>query len=596
MLLGALGLVGCDEVTAYPNTGAILPPAAGQEIENNELESIYESIRNGSLSSDVLDKLLYEYANTIFGRYSSEAPSYRNGEGEGEKTLQEVINGSDADKEAFINNHKAYWVGSEAPTGEDMAKAKARLQAIYDSIEERIAEALYKLISAGTYSKHNEFYEKDFLASLYFNGKDVQNINATGLTLYKGILSPEVEAKDVFTAGYLHKDYYYSAENTYAVKENIESIYKQLLTEQYIIDESYSTIGRSYARKVNVLSIKVDSDNPLDVPALANYLVDNVITKKYGDAYRFSSEEDVQDLFASVSKIMRGLPKYFTQSADPNDPNPDFDQFAFDTVQYLNQNYGLYGNPATVEATPLTSTEYGAMQKEYKKIKEDLSLTDSTIESSYTGSGAYTVEQGKIYKEREIELKSYTTKGWYIKNGGLSSLPETIRSKLFNHAVAVALDKTGENALPDRADKFTWNENEQKWESSWDAAAYDAEAKISKYVAKVNGVYFLKSDTLESKDSNRDLYFYDSGSQTYYFVQIEQAVNSAKLSDNDTSYDVEEKASIARSVCKVVGESSTYETLAKEHWLTKMELEYHDQKVYDYFKDNYPKLFDDDDK
>ena len=203
---------------------------------------------------------------------------------------------------------------------------------------------------------------------------------------------------------------------------------------------------------------------------------------------------------------------------------------------------------------------------------------------SYTGSGAYTVEQGKIYKEREIELKSYTTKGWYIKNGGLSSLPEAVRSKLFNHAVAVALDKTGEGALVDRTDVATW-----------DTAAYDAETKVSKYVAKVNGAYFLKSDTLESKDSNKDLYFYDSGSQTYYFVEIEEAVNSAKLSDNDTSYDVDTKASIARSVTKVVGESSTYGTLAKEHWLKKMELEYHDQKVYDYFKENYPKLFDDED-
>ena len=574
VLLGALGLVGCDEVTAYPDSGAILPPAAGQEIYNNDLESIYESIRNGSLSSDVLDKLLYEYANTIFGRYSSSAPSYRAvSEGNVEKTLQEVVNGSDADKEAFITTHKAYWANKDEVG--DMAKAKARLQAIYDSIEERIAESLYKLISGGSYSKHNEFYEKDFLASLYFNNKDVAKYSEVN-DFYTGILSPEVEAKDVFTAGYLHKEYYDSADHSYAVKENIESIYKQLMTEQYIIDESYSTIGRSYARKVNVLSIKVDNNNPLDVPALANYLVDEVITKKNGTDYRFNSEDDVQDLFASISKIMRGLPKYFDGT--------EKDQVAYDAVDYLNTNYGLYGDPAAVATTPLTSTEYGAMQKEYNKIKENLSQTDSSIESSYTGSGAYTVEQGKIYKEREIELKSYTTKGWYIKNGGLSSLPEAVRRKLFNHAVAVALDKTGEGALVDRTDVATW-----------DAAAYDAETKVSKYVAKVNGAYFLKSDTLESKDSNKDLYFYDSGSQTYYFVEIEEAVNSAKLSDNDTSYDVDTKASIARSVTKVVGESSTYGTLAKEHWLKKMELEYHDQKVYDYFKENYPKLFDDED-
>ena len=284
MLLGALGLVACnDEVKAYPDAGAILPPAQSQEIYNNELESIYEGIRSGSLPSDVLDKLLYEYANSIFGRYSASAPAYKT-VAEGEKTLADVVAGSDADKEAFIKAHKAYWVGEEEPSGDEMVQAKARLQAIYDSIEERIAEALYKQISGGSYSTHNLFEEKKFLASLYFSGKDVAKFTDVPATdLYVGLLAPEVEAKDVFTAGYLHKDYYFSAENTYAVKENIESIYKQLLTEQYVIDESYSTIGRSYARKVNVLSIKVDSANPLDVPALADYLVKNVIAAKPAD-------------------------------------------------------------------------------------------------------------------------------------------------------------------------------------------------------------------------------------------------------------------------------------------------------------------------
>ena len=592
MLLGALGLVGCDEVTAYPDAGAILPPAAGQEIYNNELESIYESIRSGSLPSDVLDKLLYEYANSIFGKYSSSAPSYRQESGEAEKTLSEVVNGTDAEKEAFITAHKAYWA-SKDEIG-DMTKAKARLKAIYDSIEDRIAEALYKQISGGSYSKHNKFYEEEFLASLYFSGKDVKKyVRGDATEYYTGILNPEVEGKDVFNEqkGFLHKEYYYSADgttNTYAVKENIESIYKQLLTEQYVIDESYSTIGRSYARKVNVLSIKVDEANPLDVPALANYLIDKIITVKKEGEYRFKTEEDVQKLYASVSNIMRGLPKYFVGGEGVKDT------VALSIVNgiYEESNHALYGDPTTLSLTEdktfLTSTEYGAFVKEIKKIDPNLNATDSSVESSYTGSGAYTIDKGIEYKKTEIELKDYTTSGWYIKNGGLSSLPDSIRNKLFNHAVAVALDNTKEGFLPDRADL--------KAAGQWNAKAYDKELQDSKYVAKVNGKYFLKSDTLESKDSNRDLYFYDSSSKTYYFVEIEEAVNSAKLSDSDNSYpDVDKKAEIAREVVKVVGESSSYETLAKEHWLKKMELEYHDQAVYDYFESSFPKLFEDDD-
>lgn len=595
-LLGVFGLTACDDdVASYPKDGEILPPVQeGTKIYNNELSEIYESIRDGSLASDVLDKLLYEYANTIFGRYTAKAPSYSTNESN-EQTLKAIVEGGDlAAQQAYVKAHKAYWPGAtipENPTDAQLATAVAKLQAIYESVEGRIAKAMYTKISGGSYSDHNLFSEKKFLASLYFDGKKVakyDEIPDTELSLDL-LISPEIEEEEVFTKGVLHIQHYYSDTNTYAIDENIENIYRELLTEQYITDQSYTTLGRSYARKVNVLSLTVDSDNKADVPALVNYLVDNIIASKNGAnkltiaADDRHGEEAVKALYSTVSKIMKGLPEYF------NDTEPEYDALAKTIVDDLYDDFGLYGDTAQLIAANsdkyLTSTAYGSMMKDYLKIKEDLVATDSSIESSFTGSGEYTVAQGKIYKEREIELKSYTTKGWHLKNGGLSTLPETVRSRLFNLSVASALDS---DSLVDRTS------------DEWD---YDAEQVKNKYVAKVNGAYFLKAETVEDKDSNKDLYFYDSSSSTYYFVQIVEAVNPAKLSvdgsgryaaiyaEGDVNNDILQET-IAREVCEQVATLSSYSGLAKDHWLKEMALTYHDTKIYDYFKENYPDLFD----
>ena len=598
-LLGALslGLTGCDdEIASYPKDGDILPPSQGQSIYHNELSDIYEGIRDGSLASDVLDKLLYEYANTIFGRYTAKAPSYSTNESN-EQTLKAIVEGNDlAAQQAFVKAHKAYWPGAtipENPTDAELATAVAKLKAIYKSVEDRIAKALYAKISSGSYSEHNLFSERKLLASLYFDGKKVAKYDEVpAVELSEDLLiSPEVEEEEVFEKGVLHIQHYYSDTNTYAIDENIENIYRELLIEQYITDQSYSTLGRSYARKVNVLSLTVDSDNKADVPALVNYLVENVIAKAGGlDAYAPAAgvenrnlEQTGKNLYATVSRIMKGLPDYF------DDTNAQYDAQAKAIVDDLYTDYKLFGDTAELVANPdekfLTSTAYGSMMKDYLKIKEDLVTTDTSIENSFTGSGAYTIAQGKEYKEREIELKSYVTKGWHLKNGGLSLLPETVRSRLFNLSVASALDS---DSLVDRTS------------AEWD---YDAELVKNKYVAKVNGAYFLKAETVEDKNSNKDLYFYDSTSSTYYFVQIVEAVNPAKLSvdgsgryaalykEGEVNNDILQET-IAREVCEQVATLSSYSGLAKDHWLKEMSIAYHDDKIYDYFKENYPDLFD----
>ena len=49
---------------------------------------------------------------------------------------------------------------------------------------------------------------------------------------------------------------------------------------------------------------------------------------------------------------------------------------------------------------------------------------------------------------------------------------------------------------------------------------------------------------------------------------------------------------IVNEITKIVGAGESYSTLAEKHFLKKMNLEYHDDVVYNYFKENYPELFE----
>ena len=49
---------------------------------------------------------------------------------------------------------------------------------------------------------------------------------------------------------------------------------------------------------------------------------------------------------------------------------------------------------------------------------------------------------------------------------------------------------------------------------------------------------------------------------------------------------------IVNEVCTIVADSESYRTLAKKHFLEEAKLKYHDTVIYDYFKSNFPELFD----
>lgn len=595
LLLTTFGLTACNdsEVKALPSsydTDKIVEIAGEEDIYNNIASTFYDAIHDGSFASDVLEEVLYEYAQAMLGRYNKvSGKNYK----DGEVTLKEIAAyveaGTNADKvNAFIASHKAYWsvnaskervddsntVVSNPETAPASAREKARVLAKWNSIEERIAEAMYEKISSGSYSYRDVFYESKFVNQLRFDGKEVSL--KTGITPYEGMLTTDIEPKDVFTK-FLNREFYQSnaaldqdekdAVNHYVEDELIPTIYRSLLTEQYLLDETYNSLGRAYARKINVITITNNDDYDLAAPLLMNSLVKKINTK--------TAEADAVNLdtFKTYANVWKGV------DAQGNALDGEAKTIADALVTAKAYEVGTVGTENFYKGS-----KYGDMMEKYAKINKDPLLTDTSIEAEFTGNNAYTAETGKTLKTRSIVLNDYTTTGWFTKSSGVDGLPSSITTRLFNVAVATALDNS---ATVDRLDD-----------------AFDAEAakKESNYVAKINGKYYLKVADGEQGDSDNDILFYDRDSKTYYIVQIEEAVNSSKFSktNNEKNYtgiykdSGEKMEEYVNAVLKIVAKSDSNETLSKKHWLGQMNLEYHDQVVYDYFKANFPELFESD--
>ena len=587
--IGLLGLTACSEVVAKATDyDASLITVEGYEkkIYNNEISVVYDKIREGNIGDDVLNELLYSYSITTFGyynKYVSPAPA------EGTITLEDAyknIISNDVDKtpaRTFINGHKAYWtLDEDGNRTTDEEGEFARVVAKWESIEDRIAESLYTAISGSTYIDRNIFSEKSYLIGLLSSLEDVQDPNAEGFEgkLYEGILNPDIEPRDVFIeviddqeVGFLHREYYQSDKLHYVEKKIIPTIFRQLLNEQYLLDETYNTLGRSYARKVNILKI---ADNT-NYPKASDYLMKQLVSV-------INDTPDAESVKDSTNKVdLDTLKEYASIYVGSNLTDEEKALIESTDLKDVFKDLGGY----------YTGTEYGDLMEQYNKIYNAPLLPgssatfDTSAESTFTDSGKYTKETGLELKTRELELKDYTTSGWFIKNGGLTDLPDGIRSRLFNIGVANGVKETEEAQLAEDR----WQRVDNEWK-------YTIPSDESPYVARINGKNYLKTaSSIDGSDNKNDILHYDSGSSTYYIVQIEEAASSSKLSKKSTNSYAELRGKnvmeeIVNEITKVVGTGESYSTLATKYFLEKMSIEYHDEVVYNYFKDNYPDLFE----
>ena len=592
-LLSCMGLIACDkEVQAKPtNYDDKLVAFTEDDVYHNLVSIIEDAYRDGSLASAVLDKVLYAYANSVFGTYNRVVtPAAK----EGEVTLKEAAksaasdNKADADK--FLEAHKAYWELDDDGNHVKETEYK-RITAKWNTIEDRIARQFYNTINGGSYNTRGYFDEESYireLTSQLYHVRAIADIPAEELTVKedKLIIDPKVDEEKVFETvvesnrgtgaakTLLHRANYQEnykladtetaeATVTYVEDEIIPTIYRSLLVEQYLLDESYNNLGRSAARKINVLAISENSNNKRGADYLMKYFVREEVSK---------GQEITLDTFKKISNASVGIVdttghvEYLdTLNATAKYANA-FERKTF--TGYDGVDYAYY-----------LGTDYGDMMENFSKIKYDINTTDASVESDFTGSYAYTADIGKEIKENELMVMSYTTDGWYSESSDISTLPDAIKSRLFNIGVANVLDNAN---IVDR----------------WNGTSYAKPADESKLVAKINGKYYLKVASKESGSQDEDDILFEDGGK-YYIVQIEEAVSGSKLSKDSEIYNVEgrerTKEDIINEVARIIATKDTYQTLSTKHWLEKAAMKYHDTKVYDYFKENYPDLFEDDD-
>ena len=614
-LLSAFALTACDDdiiakPTGYDDNSPVV--TVDKTVFNNNFKDIYDSIREGELPTKVMDELLYQYSVSVFGNYNKITASKVTDADKsfGDITLKKAVAGltiddddnataGNADTDAFIKAHSAYWsknkdgkrIGQDNKEVADDANPSkseyARLYNKWKTIENRIAKKLYDNISGGSYSEENVFDEAKFLRSL---SESIENnvVKVADATTFKGILTSKVEAERVFKdkADLLDgtgEDYILHRENyqanyapganedpeqvgTYVEDRLIPDIYRQLLVEQYILDESYDTLGRTSARHISVLSIAKNSNYSKGAVNLMNTYVNNVV-------FDNARTDDIDlDSFKIVSNAWIGA---FMSEGDGAGTG-EYDLMSAAVPEYEQGNVG---------SKYFQGTAYGDMMEEIEKIDPNPKISENEV--TYTGSNSYTTEVGKEIKTRELQLQDHTFTGWYVKSVGVSELPDSIKTQLFDINVANALNG-------DPCVEYTYDAT-----NGWDTNEKDGEGNIRNdlinVVGKIKDQYFLRNTTrIKGNPVQNDILFESDGK--YYIVLVEDAIRSKNLNKANyteaTADELDTLETYINEIVQIVANNDTYKNLSKKHWLEEMNLKYHDTVVYEYFKTNYPELFD----
>ena len=652
-LLGVLGLTACgsstDEVKSLPsnyNDPIITIDDETEEIHNNIIKIIADQLHDGDLPSKTLDKVLYRYAQSVYGAYNKVALA----DGDTSVTLKEATkiarsnNASTEDLEKlynFIRKHKVYWTFNdkgEHINDDDADPSKwskvendetfipcsseiIRVTSRFDDIENRIAKNMFSKVSGSSYTTKHFFKEADYLKSLYEAGQSVKKYTDAEVKAVKPlIIDYTVEEDEVFTAGILHREFYQSnfgleqdetagtEKYQYIEKEIVPQIYSDLLVEQYLLDEESNAVKQSRARLINVIKIEKYSSFHINADLLVKQLVREIYSKApTGDylAYVDEVNNPFRDVFEKYEEISKGLKVYDPATVTPVTSEADEHYWDADQIIYrIHESrsdafkYAVKQGKAYYE-----NTTYGDLVEDYDEFlsAESFEEIDTSLRNKFTSSGTVSPEEGFDQERISLSQVEAITKGWYVQKSGPSlDSNGTIKSNLFQLSVAnnklEAKDATDEILKFDNATGLAATDRYVKKEGVWEVREEKAKAE-NKYICSINGSYFLKFEGSYAGSEYTSDIVYDDGS-AYYICQVIEAAKDVKLrnSESEGSYANTRGQKflneVISEVTTKVAETGSYSSLSKEYWLKKMDIVYHDQSVYDYFKSNYPDLFE----
>ena len=664
-LIGLLGLTACgntassDEIYSKPGNynDPIVTINGDSDIHHDLMKIVYDEMHEGSLATKTVDKLMYRYAESIFGVYnrvtkkagSTEITLKRAWEDaslyaesvEAHELDNNVAIHDPVDAKAFVKLHKSYWnyneagkhvtdEGVEIPEGEDWVPGATEIRHViskYEAVELRIEENMYKRVkSSGKIDEKHYWSEEDYLKSLYFDNYKVGYKETGRPEIEKVIIPYTVEAEDVFDEfetgkRVLTRGYYQSSvdinetvenptiKNTFVEDIIIPEVYADLLVEQYLLDQDVAAIRNSRARKINVIKIEKYSGASGNADKLAQKLIEEIYqdVPAATDTSVRTDADVIEDLvearFKKYATINKGLYKDIDGVTEyetiVNELNGQANYIYKKNSVVINHDPGTTADDETIWY--YENTSYADLVKKYAKVANttDWSLLDSAEYTTFTNSGARSIEEGFAQQLIDIKQKETITKGWYIQNNAPSFDSEgIIKDRLFKLSVANAKLEIGEGKdeqqIENNKTKLKDLDRIQKEGATWERRATQ-DPEENKFLCSINGAYYLKfEDQYSGDDWWKDILL--DTTDAYYVVQVTEAVKDVKLRNLSTQNYVATRGQefmdkATDQVAKLVGETGNYSSLAKTYYLKKMDLSFHDQKVYDYFYDSYPELF-----
>lgn len=568
-----IALASCDDIEARMTTSeeneAILVDKTGNKanIYNNEMKEIYDAlISSGDTNSEkVLNNVLLIIAQSKFGSF------YKDGNFVG---LYELASkGTDAEILEFVKTHEVY-------KGDDDKATIANVKDFTAMLVRTIKKSFWTTVKNSSYQERNYFIEYLFYktekAELY-DFSSLTDEQVTAISSQRVAINGADTYEDVDS--YFASDWIHSYQD-YIERSILQSAYRKGLVQNYLLNENYGVLGRSYARKVQYIAIKDENngDHLGSLYRLYHAYALNILEKS-DEEIAAASGATINDSLSQSIRNLNFLDKlYLGYFADQT-------QEIWKVAQYI---YGLAG--FTYDDTPVTSTDgekisvpfyketkYGKLINDYRKQAANRWVS-SESSTDFTGSNAYTKETGLQIETDSIVASSNVTQGWYTSSG-LSDLASDFKTRLFKMNVANELDT---------APKYGTNGR--------DDGSYTTRLKA-------DGKYYLMPETYDASAKDATPYvLYDSSSTTWYIIRIDEAVKANKmLKDGDNYYDkvdasyragTETANQIALEISSLLGDSDTYKKAANQHYVEEAAISYHDQDVYDYFEKTFPDLFD----
>jgi len=602
-LSAAFVLSACDSVSAVPanyESPVVLKDGNAFDDDDNKLGAIYDALV-GNKNSKVESALLKFITEKEFGTYAE---------------IKACFDGTTV-KEAEARAHIAKYAHYFVKDDDDAVATKAgstveelqlkRFKYFYEDLNERIDKKVFKEIEPDTYRdtvNKTEFLEEKYARSLRKQNYEILHFKANGevedgFAFKKVFLDSDFKEENV-------RDYLSDFDATYAdyiTKSLIPDVYKDKLIEEYIIDSNYSALGRAYGRYVNYVKVSYSSDDPNTA-----YRLVNKFTKDYlASAERVGSDIDYSTLVNWVKGFdgigtnvaskpyvtglvnsglddIYGAPRALLAKCEKDPISPADSKALFLPLFEDNAIFGgIEGADASARFDNFTfyeKTKLGEILKNYEKAvaaeATRFAFDDKEYKEQYdafTKNGSK--EQGLLEEITKVALENegkMTNEGWFVKNDkdGSLGLPDEIKNRLFNIKVSNDFDKAD------------W-----KYE------------KGESYFNKLQGHAYITPAS--ATDAEYDFILRDTAGSALYIVEVLEAPSTSKLNKtNDKSYvqagkDVFKCENIAREIAKILGTKDTYKTNAYTSYLKLYTFTYHDTSVYDYLKETYPNLFEDED-